>query len=120
MIRLAKRELGDKLFLITDAVTSTNEGAYQHRLAGNKYVMPDGTLSGSSLTMLKAVENCVKQAGIELAEAVNMASLYPAELAKQDKKGKIEKNFIADMVVFNADFEVEATYLNGHLLTKTT
>jgi N-acetylglucosamine-6-phosphate deacetylase len=120
MIRLAKRELGNKLFLITDAVTSTTEGAYQHRLVGNKYVMPDGTLSGSSLTMLKAVENCVKQVGIELAEAVNMASLYPAELAKQGKKGKIEKNFNADLVVFNADFEVEATCLNGHLLTKTT
>jgi N-acetylglucosamine-6-phosphate deacetylase len=58
--------------------------------------------------------------GIELAEAVNMASLYPAELAKQIKKGKIEKNFNADLVVFNADFKVEATYFNGHLLTKTT
>jgi N-acetylglucosamine-6-phosphate deacetylase len=120
MIRLAKRELGDKLFLITDAVTATTEGAYQHRLVGNKYVMPDGTLSGSSLTMLKAVKNCVKQVGINLAEAVNMASLYPAQLAKQTKKGKIEKRFDADLVVFNADFEVEATYLDGVLLTKTT
>ncbi|GAA3981558.1 N-acetylglucosamine-6-phosphate deacetylase [Mucilaginibacter dorajii] len=120
MIRLAKRELGDKLFLITDAVTSTTEGAYHHRLVGDKYVMPDGTLSGSSLTMLKAVENCVKQVGIDLVEAINMASLYPAQLAKQTKKGKIEKGFDADMVVFNADFEVEVTILNGHLLTKTT
>ncbi|WP_184546694.1 N-acetylglucosamine-6-phosphate deacetylase [Mucilaginibacter sp. FT3.2] len=120
MIRLAKRELGDKLFLITDAVTSATEGAYQHHLVGDKYVMPDGTLSGSSLTMLKAVENCVKQVGIELAEAVNMASLYPAQLAKQLKKGKIEKGFDADLVVFDSGFEVQATYLSGHLLTKRT
>jgi len=116
MIRLAKRELGDKLFLITDAVTSTNEGAYQHRLVDDKYVMPDGTLSGSSLTMLKAVENCVKKVGIDLAEAVNMASLYPAQLAKQAKKGKVEKGFDADLVIFNADFEVKDTILNGEFL----
>src|SRR5665213_2989644 len=32
MVRLAKRELGDKLFLITDAVTVANEGTYQHQL----------------------------------------------------------------------------------------
>lgn len=113
MIRLAKRELGDKLFLITDAVTSTKEGAYQHELRGDRYTMPDGTLSGSTLTMLKAVENCVKKVGIDLAEAVNMASLYPAQLAKQTKKGKIEKNFDADLIVFDAEFEVKDTILKG-------
>lgn len=120
MIRLAKRELGDKLFLITDAVTSTKEGTYQHELRGDRYTMPDGTLSGSCLTMLKAVENCVKEVGIPLAEAVNMASLYPAQLAKQLKKGKVEKGFDADLVIFNTDFEVEGTILQGLFLTKTT
>lgn len=120
MIRLAKRELGDKLFLITDAVTAATEGTYQHELRGDRYTMPDGTLSGSCLTMLKAVENCVKQVGIDLVEAVNMATLYPAQLAKQIKKGKIENDFDADLVVFNADFEVLGTYINGHFLTKTT
>ena len=119
MIRLAKRELGDKLFLITDAVTSANEGEYQHQLVGDKYVMPDGTLSGSSLTMLKAVENCVKKVGIELAEAINMASLYPAQLAKQAQKGKIEKGYDADLVIFNADFEVKSTILKGDFLINT-
>ncbi|RFZ81266.1 N-acetylglucosamine-6-phosphate deacetylase [Mucilaginibacter terrenus] len=117
MIRLAKRELGDKLFLITDAVTATNEGAYQHRLDGNKYVMPDGTLSGSSLSMLKAVQNCVEYVGIELAEAINMASLYPAQLAGKQKNGKIEPGYNADMIVFNSDYKVTGTILNGEILT---
>ncbi|TSD63749.1 N-acetylglucosamine-6-phosphate deacetylase [Inquilinus sp. KBS0705] len=118
MIRLAKRELGDKLFLITDAVTAATEGTYQHRLQGDKYVMPDGTLSGSSLTMLKAVQNCVEHVGIGLAEAVNMASLYPAELASKTQKGKIEAGFDADLIVFNSKFEVQETILQGQLLTK--
>ncbi|QHS54615.1 N-acetylglucosamine-6-phosphate deacetylase [Mucilaginibacter sp. 14171R-50] len=120
MIRLAKRELGNKLFLITDAVTAATEGTYQHRLEGDKYVMPDGTLSGSSLTMLKAVQNCVEKVGIELAEAINMASLYPAQLASKKTKGKIEAGFDADLIVFNEQYQTLATIINGNYLTPTT
>ena len=114
MIRLAKRELGDKLFLITDAVTETTEGTYPlHELRGTHYVMPPHhTLSGSCLTMIKAVKNCVEHCDISLAEAINMASLYPAQLASLNK-GKIAPGFDADMVVFNDDFEVQATVFKG-------
>ncbi|MDB5018565.1 MAG: N-acetylglucosamine-6-phosphate deacetylase [Mucilaginibacter sp.] len=120
MVRLAKRELGDKLFLITDAVTAATEGTYQHQFTGDRYVMPDGTLSGSCLTMLKAVENCVKHVGIDLGEAINMASLYPAQLAAIHKKGKIVAGCDADMIVFNADYEVLGTVFKGDYLTKST
>jgi N-acetylglucosamine-6-phosphate deacetylase len=117
MIRLAKRELRDKLYLITDAVTAATEGTYQHQLVGNKYVMPDGTLSGSSLTMLKAVQNCVEHVGIDLAEAVNMASLYPAELASKKTKGRVDAGFDADLIIFNDKYEAIATILQGNYLT---
>jgi N-acetylglucosamine-6-phosphate deacetylase len=120
MIRLAKRELGDKLFLITDAVTAATEGAYQHKFTGDRYVMPDGTLSGSSLTMLKAVQNCVEHVGITLAEAINMASLYPAQLASLPKKGRVAAGCDADLVVFNTAFEVQGTVFKGEYLTKST
>ena len=120
MIRLAKRELGDKLYLITDAVTTATEGTYQHQLVGNKYVMPDGTLSGSSLTMLKAVQNCVEYVGIDLAEAVNMASLYPAELASKKTKGRVEAGYDADLIIFNDEYETIATILQGNYLTPAT
>ena len=115
MVRLAKRELGDKLFLITDAVTSATEGTYQHQFTGDRYVMPDGTLSGSCLTMLKAVQNCVEYAGISLAEAINMASLYPAKLAGIIK-GQIAPGFDADLIVFNENYEAKATFLAGKQL----
>ena len=77
--------------------------------------MPDGTLSGSSLTLLKAIKNCVKHVGIELAEAVNMASLYPAQLIGEARKGKIENGFDADMVVFDNNYQVQATLFKGAL-----
>jgi N-acetylglucosamine-6-phosphate deacetylase len=116
MIRLAKRELGDKLFLITDAVTVANEGTYQHQFTGDRYVMPDGTLSGSCLTMLKAAENCVKHIGVTLAEAINMASLYPAQLAGVNK-GKVEAGYDADLIVFDEAYNVKATFLAGKLVS---
>jgi N-acetylglucosamine-6-phosphate deacetylase len=121
MICMAKRELGDKLFLITDAVTTSTEGEYRHALKVDHYEMqPEGTLSGSCLTMLRAVENCVKYVNIDLAEAVNMASLYPAQLAKLTTKGKIETGFDADLVIFNKEYKVEATVFNGAYLTKSS
>jgi N-acetylglucosamine-6-phosphate deacetylase len=122
MVRLAKREVGDKLFLISDAVTETTEGTYPlHEFRVDRYVMPPHyTLSGSCLTMLKAVQNCVEHAGISLAEAINMASLYPAQLASLNKKGRIAAGYDADLIAFNNGFEVRATMFKGDLLTKTT
>ncbi len=120
MVRLAKRELGNKLFLITDAVTPTAFGTYPlHELRGDHYVMPpNNTLSGSNLTMLKAVENCVEHVGIDLAEAINMASLYPAQLTQMHKKGKIAEGYDADMLIFTDDFKVQGTVFKGELINK--
>lgn len=119
MVRLAKRELGNKLFLITDAVTETTEGTYPlHELRGNHYVMPPHyALSGSCLTMLKAVQNCVDHVGIDLAEAINMASLYPAQLIGATDKGRIDRNCVADFVVFDDQYNVKATVFKGVIKT---
>ncbi len=116
MIRLAKRELGNKLFIITDAVTESDEGVYQHKFNKNHYVMPDGTLSGSALTMLKGVQNLVRFADISLAEAINLASLYPAQMLKDEQKGQVKKGCRADFIVFNDDFEHLATVFNQQYL----
>lgn len=112
MARLAKRELGNKLFFITDSVTETHHGPYQHRFTGDRYVLPDGTLSGSCLTMLKCVENGVKHFEVSLPESVNMASLYPAQLAKLNK-GRIAAGYDADFTIFNDDYQLKGTFMAG-------
>ncbi len=114
MIELAKRELGDKLFLITDAVTQTKEGIYPHVFAEDHYTMPDGTLSGSCLTMLMAVKNCVEYAGIELAEVLNMASLIPAQVINMEHEtGKMQAGYKANLIIFNKNLEVHSACLAG-------
>jgi N-acetylglucosamine-6-phosphate deacetylase len=96
-VRLAKKMMGERLFIITDAVTENKEGYYLHRLEGNRYIMPDGTLSGSALTMAKAVQFCIERAGIEEGEALRMASLYPARVLGLDKDwGRIAPGYLAD------------------------
>jgi N-acetylglucosamine-6-phosphate deacetylase len=118
MIRLAKRELNDKLFLITDAVVESDKGTYQHQFKGDRYITPEGTLSGSCLSMLKAVQNCVQHVGINLAEAVNMASLYPAQLIKASNNGKLEKGYAADLISFDSNFNITTVTFKG--ITKAT
>ena len=106
MISLAKKIMGKRLFLITDAVTETNEGPYKHERSGDKY-LADNILSGSALTMIKAVKNCVDKCNISLEEALRMASLYPARVLNlENKTGKIEPGFQADLVLLNEELEV--------------
>jgi N-acetylglucosamine-6-phosphate deacetylase len=110
VVRIAKNVLKERLFFITDAVTETLEGEYQHRFQGDRYTLPDGTLSGSALTMLQCVRNAVTHVGIELEEALRMASLYPARLMKNQQLGKIEAGYAAGFVVFDEHLELQRVY----------
>jgi N-acetylglucosamine-6-phosphate deacetylase len=101
-LRISKKLMQERLFIITDAVTAATEGGYPHVFKGDRYTMPDGTLSGSALTMMQGVKNLVTHAGIDLEEALRMASLYPAQVVRLDKKlGKIEKGYEAEFVVID-------------------
>ncbi len=101
-LKISKQIMGNRLFFITDAVTTCNEGGYQHVFTGDRYTLPDGTLSGSALTMMQSVKNAVMWAGISLEEALRMASTYPAGLLRSEiRYGKIEPGYAAELVVFD-------------------
>lgn len=107
-VRIAKKVMGERLFVITDAVTETSTGNYPHHLEGDKYVA-NGILSGSALTMNKAVKNLVQQADITMAEAIRMCSLYPARLLNLVKdKFLLKEGAVAEMIVLKEDFEIAA------------
>lgn len=108
-IRIAKTVMQERLFLITDAVTET-KGEYTHVFKGDRYTLPDGTLSGSSLTMMQAVKNMVQHADIPLDEALRMASTYPAKMLTERKLGKIAKGYEAAFVVFDGAYEIQKVY----------
>lgn len=114
IIKLSYKLLKERLFLITDAVTECAAGPYQHQWAGDKFVMPDGTLSGSALTMLQALRNVVEHAGIPLAEAIKMASLYPAQLiGEQHRIGSIVPGNEANLLVLDEKLGLKQVYFKG-------
>lgn len=105
-ISIAKKIMGKRLFAITDAVTETDSGPYQHRLAQDKYEC-NSVLSGSALSMHKAFKNLVQKAGIETEEALRMCSLYPAQLLGcDDVYGKIIPQAAGQFIVLNKQLEI--------------
>jgi len=106
-LRIAKKIMGDRLFVITDAVTETRSGHYPHERAGDKYESA-GILSGSALDMITAVKNLETHAGIEFEEALRMCSLYPARvIGKENELGRIEKGYRCCMLALNDAREVQ-------------
>jgi N-acetylglucosamine-6-phosphate deacetylase len=99
-VRLAKRIMGERLFLITDAVDDSGSGTYQFFRKDDHYVNADGVLGGSALTMPRAVELCVEMGVCTLPEALRMASRYPAEvLGMADQYGSIAVGYRADFAI---------------------
>jgi N-acetylglucosamine-6-phosphate deacetylase len=109
-VRISKKIMGERLFFITDAVTSIQEGYYHHIFQGNRYTLPDGTLSGSCMTMISTFKNAVLNAGIPLDESLKMCSTYPAGLLKDPFLGKIQVGQYADFNIINKKtFELVAS-----------
>lgn len=100
-VRISKKTMGERLFFITDAVTSITEGYYHHVFKGDRYTLPDGTLSGSSMTMMSTLKNAVQKAGIDLEDAISMCSVLPAGLLKDPWLGKIQVGQMADFNIIN-------------------
>jgi N-acetylglucosamine-6-phosphate deacetylase len=105
-IKIAKQVMGERLFVITDAVTETDRGHYQHVLAGDKYES-GGILSGSNLTQHQSLINLVNKVGIELEEALRMCSLYPAQAIGADSLyGRIAPGYAAQFVVLDKNLDL--------------
>ena len=120
-IRIAHKIKKEKLVLVTDATAPAGADMEYFIFVGKKVYYKDGkcvdengTLGGSALTMIEAVQNTVEHVGIALDEALRMATLYPAQAIGVDNKlGRIKKNMVANLAIFDRDFNVKATVVNG-------
>lgn len=117
--KIAKRLLGERLFYITDAVEEVGEGPYIHVRKNDRFTLPDGTLSGSALTMPLCVKNGVQRMDIPLGESLRMASLYPARLAGFQDVGKMEPGCMANLVCLSPELDLRFTVLQGEVISAT-
>jgi len=113
----------DKTVLITDsiAVAGLEPGNLKLKFAGKEITVKDGAavfddnvLAGSTLTMIDGVKNAVYRIGIDLKDAIKMASENPAKvIGIFDRTGSISEGKDADVAILDKDLNVQATITGG-------
>jgi N-acetylglucosamine-6-phosphate deacetylase len=107
------------IFLVTDAMATIGtemtsfelNGRTIHRKDG-RLTLDDGTLAGADLDMISAVR--FMRPIIGHADALRMASLYPAEAIKQaDRFGRFVQGAAANVVALSGDLDVCGVWIGG-------
>ena len=118
LLPLLAKVLADRFVLITDSLAPTDiiEGrtsafAYD----GQVFRLPDGVIAGSALTMDKGVANLVKVAKMSIVDAVKCATEIPLRSIGIEDRGTLDIGNWADIVVFDEDIDVKATFVQGVL-----
>jgi N-acetylglucosamine-6-phosphate deacetylase len=116
----AKRGPG-RIFLVTDAMSQTGTDLVSFTLNGRTITRKDGalrtadgTLAGADLDMIDAVNFMVDRIGLDLNEAVRMASLYPAQaMGIASSYGHLLSGASASFVHLSDHRQVRATWIDG-------
>ena len=119
---LIKSKTPKGIVLITDSIRvgGMHEGEQTQfsdqkvTLSGDKAVMDDGTIAGSTLTLNKAIKNIIETTGIKITDAVRMATVNAAKVIKLDK-GILSSGKPADFVVLDKELNVEMTIMKGEI-----
>lgn len=104
---------GERVVLITDALSAAGLGDGPIRLGpldvvvrdGVARVVATGAIAGSTLTLSRALDFCVRRAGVDLAAALAAATAHPARALRRDDLGVLAAGARADLVVFDTPAE---------------
>ena len=114
----------DHVIMISDSLMAKGcPCGSKHIFGGNEIeVYPDGTahltstkgLAGSTLRINRGLQIVVEEAGVPFDYALNSCTLNPARALKvDDRKGKLNVGYDADIVVLNDQYDVVQTYARG-------
>lgn len=82
--------------------------------------LADGTITGSVLTMDRALRNMLSMTEVSLQEAVGMLTLNPARTAQAcDRKGLLQVGYDADLLIFDDALTLQATICRGEIAYAT-
>jgi len=109
----------EKLVLVTDAMRAgcmkcgvSEVGGQKVIVTKNEARLEDGTLAGSVLKLNEALKNFYEHSEITLPELINTVTKIPAEKLGL-RSGQLKKGYKADLVLFDKEFNVHHTYING-------
>ena len=112
-----------RIFLVTDAMATIGtdldsfelNGRHVYRRDG-RLTLEDGTLAGADIDMAASVRFAHRAVGLELGEAIAMASRYPAiALGIDGQKGSIRAGKLADLIALDDALEVRRVWQGGSL-----
>lgn len=119
MCKLIHKTKGtDKVIVITDAIDEAGlEGAASEGEYEDVRFIEGVGLSGSKLTMDRAVRNMMRHTGVGFVEAFVMGSLNPARAIGVDRvMGSLEVGKLANIVIVTEHIEVCKVLLRGQVV----
>ncbi|WP_149982226.1 N-acetylglucosamine-6-phosphate deacetylase [Pseudoalteromonas rhizosphaerae] len=110
-----------KIALISDCINAGGLNDGEYKLGKMDVVVQQGvartasgSLAGSTLTLEQAVKNIHQLGSVELREAINMASIVPAQFLNiASQVGSLAEGKHANFAILNSDFSIQATYVKG-------
>lgn len=107
--------------LVSDAMPPAANGPPAYELqgrrvsqVGHRLTLDDGTLAGAAITMLDAVRYSITTLGIDVAAALEMATLTPARLLRIDQiHGRLRAGARADLVHVSNDLDLQRVWIAG-------
>ncbi|WP_095083664.1 N-acetylglucosamine-6-phosphate deacetylase [Mesorhizobium sophorae] len=120
-IALRAKQGPAKIVLVTDAMAPIGTDMTSFTLNGRTIYrrdgslrLADGTLAGADLDMISAVRFIHRVVGVELSEALRMASLYPAQAIGQSHRlGRFANGTAADIVALSDDLDIRGVWIGG-------
>ncbi|AZO10200.1 MULTISPECIES: N-acetylglucosamine-6-phosphate deacetylase [unclassified Mesorhizobium] len=121
MLALRAKQGPGKILLVTDAMATIGTDMTSFTLNGRTIYrkdgslrLADGTLAGADLDMISAVRFVHRVVGVDLDEALRMASLYPAEaIGQAHRLGRFANGTAADIVGLSEGLEVRNVWIGG-------
>jgi len=111
----------DQIILVTDQMEAGSLGDGVYSLGSQQVIVKDGAcrlengqLAGSVLTLNQAAKNIYQISNLSLPEVIRLATINPAHRLGLDQQiGQISAGYLADLILFDDEFEVRETYLAG-------
>jgi N-acetylglucosamine-6-phosphate deacetylase len=127
-MKVLVRALGpERTVVVTDALCGAGMAELSFEFAGLQATvidgaarLPDGTITGSVLTMEQALRNVLTMLDVSLVEAAQMLSWNPAQVAGVAKrKGRLLAGYDADLLIFDRSLSLQAALCRGRLAFAT-
>ncbi|TGT35488.1 N-acetylglucosamine-6-phosphate deacetylase [Mesorhizobium sp. M8A.F.Ca.ET.165.01.1.1] len=120
-IALDAKQGPGRIVLVTDAMATIGTDMTSFTLNGRTIYrkdgslrLADGTLAGADLDMISAIRFMHRTVGLDLSEALRMASLYPAQAIGQSHRlGRFANGTAADIVALSDDLGIGSVWIGG-------